>query len=81
MAKGKSRLPGSKCRRQQPIIELKVTKFGEIVNKEFGEDRILGNGVVDLSFWMNLTDLLINISGLPQSMDEKVFTPVSFAEF
>jgi hypothetical protein len=49
MTEKKSGLPGSKCRRKQSIIELKVTKFDEIVNKEFGEDGILDNGVVELS--------------------------------
>jgi hypothetical protein len=37
---------------QATNIELKVTKFGEIVNKEFG----YGNGVTNLSCGMNPAD-------------------------
>jgi hypothetical protein len=61
MAEGESGLPGSKCRLEQSIIRLKVTKFGEIVNKDFG----YGNGVADLSLGMNPADLLMNINRSP----------------
>ena len=74
-----SGLPGSKCWPKQSIIELKVTKFGEIVNKEFGEggkDRILGDGSADLSLEMSHNDSLMNVNGTLQ--DENMFTPINF---